>query len=181
MNNITADDNQEQICKIKQDFSTRMNLFVSLDSSRILHRRIHSDPIYHFEKKERNPSDLSSSCLLNSMELNQEENLSNHSYSINYGSSYDFHADSYLSIEQSITNDINQEFVSCEIKLTETEIPPLVNTTFSNLNAHLPTSSPFWPRKGQTLDNYIEEFDSQTRTDVEKVNEFVSYLKMTFY
>jgi len=33
----------------------------------------------------------------------------------------------------------------------------------------LPHSSLFWPRKGQTLDNYIRGCDLQTRTDVEKV------------
>jgi len=35
--------------------------------------------------------------------------------------------------------------------------------------ARLPHSSLFWPRKGQTLDNYIRECDLKTRTDVEKV------------
>lgn len=34
----------------------------------------------------------------------------------------------------------------------------------------LPHSSLFWPRKGQTLDDYIRESDSKTRTDVEKEN-----------
>jgi hypothetical protein len=37
------------------------------------------------------------------------------------------------------------------------------------LAARLPHSSLFWPRKGQTLDNYIRECDLKTRTDVEKV------------
>ena len=39
----------------------------------------------------------------------------------------------------------------------------------SRLAARLPHSSLFWPRKGQTLDDYIRESDSKTRTDVEKV------------
>ena len=34
----------------------------------------------------------------------------------------------------------------------------------------LPHSSLLWPRKGQTLDEYIRECDSKTRTDVEKVS-----------
>lgn len=33
----------------------------------------------------------------------------------------------------------------------------------------LPYSTLLWPRKGQTLDNYIRECDLKTRTDVEKV------------
>jgi len=41
------------------------------------------------------------------------------------------------------------------------------------LPTRLPYSSLFWPRKGQTLDNYIRECDSQTRTDVQKVKESV--------
>ncbi len=94
-------------------------------------------------------------------------------YSINYESSYDLHADSYLSIEQSVSNDINQEFMSTEINIIEKEISPTINTTFSDINACLSSSSLFWPRKGQTLDNYIREYDSQTRTDVDKVEEFI--------
>jgi len=39
--------------------------------------------------------------------------------------------------------------------------------------ARLPHSSLFWPRKGQTLDNYIRECDLKTRTDVEKVREIL--------
>jgi hypothetical protein len=39
------------------------------------------------------------------------------------------------------------------------------------LAARLPHSSLFWPRKGQTLDNYIRECDLKTGTDVEKVQE----------
>ena len=41
------------------------------------------------------------------------------------------------------------------------------------LAARLPHSSLFWPRKGQTLDDYIRESDSKTRTDVEKVIHFL--------
>jgi hypothetical protein len=43
------------------------------------------------------------------------------------------------------------------------------NVSYCFLAARLPHSSLFWPRKGQTLDNYIRECDLKTRTDVEKV------------
>ncbi|CAF1237855.1 unnamed protein product [Rotaria sp. Silwood1] len=41
---------------------------------------------------------------------------------------------------------------------------------YSIRTPRLPHSSLFWPRKGQTLDNYIRECDLKTRTDVEKEN-----------
>ena len=44
------------------------------------------------------------------------------------------------------------------------------------LGVRLPHSSLFWPRKGQTLDNYIRECDLKTRTDVEKVNTLFSFI-----
>ncbi|CAF1321605.1 unnamed protein product [Adineta steineri] len=43
-------------------------------------------------------------------------------------------------------------------------------TDYQTRTSRLPHSSLFWPRKGQTLDNYIRECDLKTRTDVEKEN-----------
>ncbi len=77
------------------------------------------------------------------------------------------HEDSYVSIEQSIPNEITKQFASSQIEFIEKEIP---STTINS--DCLPLSGLFWPRKGQTLDNYIREYDSQTHTHVEKVEEF---------
>ncbi len=41
----------------------------------------------------------------------------------------------------------------------------------ASATTRFPHSSLFWPRKGQTLDNYIRECDLKTRTDVEKVKQ----------
>jgi len=115
------------------------------------------------------------------MKFNQEENLSNNSYSIEYGSSYDLHADSFLSIEQSLPIETNRQSTSSQITLIDLEekqYNQLINSTSisdtTSSSTRLPYSSLFWPRKGQTLDNYIRECDSQTRTDVEKVREFIN-------
>lgn len=69
---------------------------------------------------------------------------SNHSYSIDDNSSCDAHPDCYLSIDKQDIPDYSSQ-------------------------SRLPYSSLLWPRKGQTLDHYIRECDSQTLTDLEKV------------
>ncbi len=110
---------------------------------------------------------------MNDIQLNQEENLSNLSCSIYYGSNDYLHADSYLSIERSISNETNQQPTLTQMKFIDKDIyQSTINSdtiTTNLVNTHIPYSSLFWPRKGQTLDNYIREYDSQTRTDVEKV------------
>lgn len=107
---------------------------------------------------------MSSSDLLNQSKSNQEENVSNLSYPIELESSLDFHADSFQSIEQSFSNETNRPSQITLINNEEKSTKTSVSST-----ARLPYSSLFWPRQDQTLDNYIRECDSQTRTDVEKV------------
>ncbi|UJR15102.1 hypothetical protein I4U23_002069 [Adineta vaga] len=144
---------------------------------RILHRRIHSDPIFHVPNNPNNYSHVTSSVLLHEISFNNQENSPNVSYSCEYGSSYDSRTDSFLSIEQSLPLESNKrQSISSKITLIDEEENQFYQSTMfptdSNVTQKdcLPHSSLFWPRKNQTLDNYIRECDSQTRTDVEKEN-----------
>ncbi len=153
----------------------------SIKKQHSFHRRIHSDPIYPFKNKPTDPFDRTSSFSNLEIKTNQEENLSNISYSIAYGS-----RESFLSIEQSLPSETNRPSVSSQMTLIDTgekqfdqsiqSMIPL-ETISNSSSTRLPYSSLFWPRKGQTLDNYIRECDSQTRTDVEKVDEFINVRK----
>ncbi|CAF0774810.1 unnamed protein product [Adineta ricciae] len=79
--------------------------------------------------------------------------------------------------EKNHNNRSSPSFTNEETTLSTSSTSPMDQsfTTFST-NDHptrsirLPHSSLFWPRKGQTLDNYIRECDLKTRTDVEKEN-----------
>jgi len=86
----------------------------------------------------------------------------------------DSQSESVVSIEPTNLNESTRQIQSSQqtlIDSDETKVhqiiisEPKVNIT----KAHLPHSSLFWPRKNQTLDSYLRECDSQTRTDVEKV------------
>ncbi|CAF4994506.1 unnamed protein product, partial [Rotaria sp. Silwood1] len=159
---LSYDDNQEK--------------FPSITKPRFIHRRIHSDPIFHIENIPKKYSRVTSSLLIDDTQINQNENLPFISYSFEYGSSYDSCSDSFLSIEQSLPIETNRPSISSQITLIGEEEyhfnEPTKFSTTSDLtkSIRLPYSSLFWPRKGQTLDNYIHECDSQTRTDVEKEN-----------
>ena len=104
--------------------------------------------------------------------LIQDENLLNISYSYEYDSSNDLRSDSVLSIEQSLPIVSNRQSITSQITLVDEEEKQFYTTSLDTIPSHtrLPHSSLFWPRQGKTLDNYIRECDSQTRTDVEKVN-----------
>ncbi|CAF1028864.1 unnamed protein product [Rotaria sordida] len=158
---LSYDDNQEKIHSIAK--------------SRLMHRRIHSDPLFHIENISKKYSRVTSSLLIDEMEsLNQNENISYDSYSFDYGSNYDLCSDSFLAIEQSLPIESNRPSISSQITLVDEEECQFHNepikTSDLTKNIRLPYSSLYWPRKGQTLDDYIRECDSQTRTDVEKEN-----------
>ena len=111
--------------------------------SGLLRRRIHSDPIHQTDVE------FSASYLLGDVQ-------SNHSYSIEDNSSYEIPPEDFLANDHKLVQkEEKQEMHS--INLVQS-LPP-----------RLPYSSLLWPRKGQTLDHYIREYDSQTLTDVEKV------------
>ncbi|CAF0939960.1 unnamed protein product [Rotaria sordida] len=196
--------------------------FDSLIPQRILHRRIHSDPIFSIPKDSINlnrsrvasPSPMS---IYDDNPFQRQNNIPNISYIQSdeygsYGSSYDSRADIFdqnkqtkLTLGQSTnfennTINNNRQSISSEITLIDEQDNDLYRNRLSTLinndetilsnnstspmdqsvtistngyptrTARLPHSSLFWPRKGQTLDNYIRECDLKTRTDVEKEN-----------
>ncbi|CAF1127809.1 unnamed protein product [Adineta steineri] len=153
--------NNENIYKPKLFFDDSQEKFLPLAKHRILHRRIHSDPITHIQK--------TSSVLI-------PDNSPNVSYTNEDGSSFDSFADSILSTEQSLPFENKRHSISSKVTLIDVEENQFYQSTSNTTNydaiktGHLPQSSLFWPRKNQTLDNYIHECDSQTRTDVEKEN-----------
>ncbi|CAF1168740.1 unnamed protein product [Adineta ricciae] len=149
--------------------------FKTYAKHRILHRRIHSDPVFHVPNNPDNFSHVTSSVLLHEISLNDNENFASASYSCEYGSSYDSRTNSFLSIEQSLLPDSKRQSISSKITLIDGEENQFYQSskfpTVSNAAPDcLPYSSLFWPRKNQSLDSYIRECDSQTRTDVEKEN-----------
>jgi len=77
-------------------------------------------------------------------------------------------------MEQSLPIEINRQSASSQRTLIDLEEKQFNQSDITSLPTRLPYSSLFWPRKGQTLDNYIRECDSQTRTDVQKVEEFIN-------
>ena len=46
---------------------------------------------------------------------------------------------------------------------------PSIDKNEEQISSPQPNSSVLWPRKGQRLDHYIRECDSQTLTDLDKV------------
>ncbi|CAF4518864.1 unnamed protein product, partial [Rotaria sp. Silwood2] len=160
----------------KLSYDENQEKFHSITKPRFIHRRIHSDPIFHIENIPKKYSRVISSLLIDNTQLNQNTNLPDISYSYEYGSSYDSCADLFSSIEQSLPIETNRHSISSQITLIDEEECQFNDPTKSSITSdlikstRLPYSSLFWPRKGQTLDNYIHECDSQTRTDVEKEN-----------
>ncbi|CAF0838536.1 unnamed protein product, partial [Didymodactylos carnosus] len=81
------------------------------------------------------------------------------------------------------TSDINQSIINSPI-LSSSPVENSISVSSSynnsdvfsrtdlqcNYNPYFPNSCLRWPKKGQTLDSYIRENDSKTRTDVEKEN-----------
>jgi hypothetical protein len=86
-----------------------------ISKHRILHRRIHSDPVFNFN----NP--MTSSQLFDTMKSTKENNSPNVSYFPieGYGSSYDSRTGSFLSIEQSLPIEINRPSTSSEITIID--------------------------------------------------------------
>ncbi|CAF2923713.1 unnamed protein product [Rotaria sp. Silwood2] len=199
--------------------------FDSLIQQRILHRRIHSDPIFSIPKYSINSNHSrvaspSPTSICDESQLKRQTNIPSISYFQSdeygsYGSSYDSRVDIFdqnkptkLTLGQSTNfehnnnnnNNDNRQSMSSEITLIDEQnnnlyknrLSTLINNdeTILSMNstspmdqsitistndypirtARLPHSSLFWPRKGQTLDNYIRECDLKTRTDVEKEN-----------
>lgn len=70
--------------------------------------------------------------------------------------------------EHDICSEIESSHEREEIFLGEISNIFSLSATSTN---RLPYSTLLWPRKGQTLDNYIRECDLKTRTDVEKVTQ----------
>lgn len=161
---LTIISSNETIDTTSRSYSTNENQFkpVLFIRENSLHRRNHSDPIFHFETKSNHSTDI------------YETNRTN---SIEYGSSYDdSQSDSFLSIEQTNLNESIRQIQLSQLTLIEPneeqQFQQIITSQpkISIIKAHLPHSSLFWPKKNQTLDNYLRECDSQTRTAVEKEN-----------
>ncbi|CAF2050805.1 unnamed protein product [Rotaria magnacalcarata] len=203
--------------KSKDDTQQKLR---SLGQQRILHRRIHSDPIFSIPKdsisanrsRVASPSPLDQSIY--------DENVAQPQYNIpnisyfqsdeydSYGSSYGSRGDIFDQNKQTkITlgkatdsKSPNRQSISSEITIIDEPTNALYTNRLSTImnndetvlsvgstspmdrsitmsatdyptrTSRLPHSSLLWPRKGQTLDNYIRECDLKTRTDVEKEN-----------
>ncbi|UJR31583.1 hypothetical protein I4U23_019070 [Adineta vaga] len=198
-NDTTKDDSRQKLHPLAQQ--------------RILHRRIHSDPIFSLPKDSLNLNRLRvTSPPPPSIPMHDEnKNIPSISYFQSdecgsYGSSYDSRGDicdqnkqTRLTLGQATNLRTNRQSISSEITLIDEKdqnnqsSSSVINneetalstnstspmdqsfTTFTTNDSpirasRLPHSSLLWPRKGQTLDNYIRECDLKTRTDVEKEN-----------
>ena len=86
---------------------------------RVLHRRIHSEPVFHVPNNPDHFANVTSSVLLHEISLN--ENFASASYSCEYGSSYGSRTNSFLSIEQSLPPESKRQSISSKITLIDGE------------------------------------------------------------
>ncbi|CAF4637875.1 unnamed protein product [Rotaria socialis] len=153
-----------KVATLNQNVSKRIS---SVDESQEI-RRSTVRPFSIQENNSQNPFRFPSTISSNEFTLSQSGNFS---YPDDYGSGSDSRTGSFLSIDRSlpIGSDHRATFID-EEEYQIYELTQLPTTSDLTKSIRLPYSSLFWPRKGQTLDNYIRECDSKTRTDVEKEN-----------
>ncbi|CAF1364977.1 unnamed protein product [Rotaria magnacalcarata] len=160
-----------KVSTLNQNASKKIS---SLDENQEIRRSstrqfsIQNDVNFRHENTSQNPFRFPSTISSNEFKFNQSDNFS---YPDDFGSGSDSRAGSFLSIELSlpIENDHRATFIN-EEEYQIYELTQLPTTSDLTKSIRLPYSSLFWPRKRQTLDNYIRECDSKTRTDVEKEN-----------